>query len=328
MILNFLNRVPAGMMVVPMLLGAVLNTFFPEVPKLGSLTTATFSSVGAATAMGIQLVCLGSTLHLKAMPAVLKRGGVLLLSKFAIGAAIGIAVGKIFGMEGILGLTTLSIISSVTNSNGSLYLALASNYGDDADIGAMPLLALNDGPFLTLIALGASGLADIPLLALLAAVGPVLVGMLLGNLDKKFSEFIAPAGAIMIPFVGMCLGAGMNLRNIVAGGYQGILLGAICCFVGGSFIVLCDRLISRRPGYAGWAVASTAGNAVAVPMAVALIDSTWQPYVEVATVQVAASAVLTALVVPFITDWWVKRFGSPRFPLASSAPAQALREAA
>ena len=43
---------------------------------------------------------------------------------------------------------------------------------------------------------------------------------------------------------------------------QGILLGLVTCLIGGAFIVLCDRFISRRPGYAGWAVATTAGNAV------------------------------------------------------------------
>lgn len=29
MIMNFLKKVPAGMMIVPLLIGAVLNTFFP-----------------------------------------------------------------------------------------------------------------------------------------------------------------------------------------------------------------------------------------------------------------------------------------------------------
>ena len=53
MIMNFLKKVPAGMMIVPLLIGAVLNTFFPQALQLGSLTTATFSNAGAATAMGI-----------------------------------------------------------------------------------------------------------------------------------------------------------------------------------------------------------------------------------------------------------------------------------
>lgn len=312
MIMKLLKKVPAGMMVIPLLLGSIINTFFPQVVGIGSFTTAIFTSAGAATAMGIQLFCLGTTLQLKDMPKVLKRGGILLVSKFLIGAAIGVAIGKIFGMPGIMGLSALAVISAVTNSNGSVYLALMSSYGDESDCAAMALLSLNDGPLFTMIALGASGLANIPIMAMVATVGPILVGMILGNLDKSLSDYLAPAGAIMIPFVGFCLGAGINITNLVKGGPQGIILGLVTCFVGGAFIVFCDRIIGRRPGYAGWAVATTAGNAVAVPAAVAYADPSWAAYVDVATVQVAASTVVTAILVPFITDWWAKKYGCPK----------------
>ena len=47
MIMKFLKKIPAGMMVVPMLLGAFINTFFPQVTGIGSFTTAIFTSAGA-----------------------------------------------------------------------------------------------------------------------------------------------------------------------------------------------------------------------------------------------------------------------------------------
>ena len=315
-ILENVKKVPAGMMVVPMILGSLINTFIPEVVKIGSFTTATFTSAGSATAIGIQLFCLGTTLQLADMPKVLKRGGLLLLSKFIIGAAIGIVVGLLCGKAGFLGLTTLAIISAVTNSNGSVYLALITEFGDETDCASMALLTINDGPFLTLVAMGASGLANIPLIALIAAIGPLLVGMILGNLDKEIQKTLAPAGSILIPFVGFCLGAGIKLTNLAKGGMGGILLGLICCFVGGIFILACERFIGHRPGYAAWGVSTTAGNAVAVPAAVALIDPAWAPYEPVATAQVAAAAVVTAILVPFITSWWAKKYGCPKLPLA------------
>lgn len=315
MIMNFLKKVPAGMMIVPLLIGALINTFVPQILQIGSLTTATFSNAGAATAMGIQLVCLGSTLQFNKIGSVLKRGGVLLISKFLIGAAIGIIVGKIFGTAGFMGMSALAIISSVTNSNGSIYLALMSEYGDDVDCGAMALLALNDGPFFTMIAMGASGLANIPLLSLLAAVTPILIGMILGNIDKTFSKFLEPAGAILIPFVGLTLGAGLNFSAVLKGGLSGIILGLISVFIGGGFIVLCDRKVSKRPGYAGWAVATTAGNAVAVPAVVALADPSLQKYVATATTQVAAAVIITAIFAPIMCNFWVKKYGSPKYPL-------------
>ena len=251
-------------MIVPLLIGAILNTFCSSILQVGSLTTATFSNAGAATAMGIQLVCLGTTLRFNELGSVLKRGGVLLISKFVAGAVIGIVVGKVFGTDGFLGLSALAIICAVTNSNGSVYLSLMQSYGDEVDSGAMALLSLNDGPFFTLVAMGASGLANIPILSILAAITPIIVGMILGNLDKSFSDFLAPAGPILIPFVGLTLGAGIDLSAVIKGGPSGVLLGFMTTFIGGAFIVLCDRKISKRPGYAGWAVATTAGNAVAL----------------------------------------------------------------
>lgn len=315
MILNFLKKIPAGMMVVPLLLGSIITTIFPNIWEIGGLTAAVFSSVGTNTLLGAQLFCMGTALQVKDMPAVLKRGGVLLIAKFAIGAGLGILVGKLFGDAGFFGLSTLAIVSAVTNSNGSVYLTLMGNYGDRADAGCFPLLALNDGPFFTLVALGASGLANIPFMSLLAAIIPVALGMLIGNLDHGMRDIFAPMGTAIIPLIGFALGTGINLMNIVKGGASGIILGLVTVFVGGAFIVLCDRFISRRPGYAGWAVATTAGNAVAVPAAVALVDPSLEAVAATATVQVAASVVVSCILVPIITSWWAKKYGCPQMPL-------------
>lgn len=314
MIKRFLNKVPAGMMVIPLLLGSVLATLFPQVLEIGGLTTALFSSAGTNTLLGVLLFSMGTTLQVKDMPKVLKRGGVLLLSKFAIGAILGILVGKLFGDAGFLGLSALAIVSAVTNSNGSIYLTLVDSYGDEADCGCFPILALNDGPFFTLLALGASGIAEIPFMSLVAAIVPILLGMLIGNIDKGMRDIFTPMGNGIIPLIGFALGTGIDLVDVVKGGLPGILLGLITVFIGGGLIVLCDKFLSRRPGYAGWAVATTAGNAVAVPAAVALADPAMKAIEATATVQVAASVVVTSLLVPFITSWWAKKFGCPKFP--------------
>lgn len=315
MIMDFLKKIPAGMMIVPMFLSAIVNTFWPDALKIGSFTTAIFTSSGLVAIIGAQLVCMGAQLRVREIFSIVKRGGVLLISKFLIGVIIGIAIGKIFGNIGFLGLTSLAVISSVTNSNGSIYLALMNTYGDEVDQGAFSILTLNDGPFFTLVALGASGMANIPFVSLLAVIIPLAFGMILGNLDKKVSEFLAPGMTILIPFVGFTIGGSINIKNIVAGGMSGILLGLVTLFVGGAFILLCDRFINKRPGYAAWSVATTAGNAIATPAAVALIDANWAPYVSVATTQVAASAVITAIAAPIITAFWVKKYGSPKIPL-------------
>ncbi|WP_283170853.1 2-keto-3-deoxygluconate permease [Curtanaerobium respiraculi] len=314
MIMRFIKRVPAGMMVVPLLLGCLINTFFPQALQIGGITTATFSSAGSSCILGILLFCMGTNLQVKEMPAVLKRGGILLVSKFAIGAILGILVGTIFGPAGVLGLTPLAIICAVTNSNGSIYFAICQEYGDDKDQAAFALLALNDGPFLTMVALGFSGLANIPFMNLVAALIPIALGMLVGNLDHECQKLFGPLGNAVIPFVGFALGAGINLQSVIAGGLSGVLLAFVVIFVGGLFILFFDRIVGKRPGYAAWAVATTAGNAVAVPAAVASADVALEGVATIATVQVAACTVVTAIVVPLLASWWAKRYGCLRIP--------------
>lgn len=312
-ILKTVKKVPGGLMVVPLLLGAILNTFVPQLLRIGSLTTAIFSSAGIATTIGFALVCIGSQLNLKQAPEALKRGTVLLLAKFVAGAILGILVGKMFGMGGFLGISVLAIISSVTNGNGGLFIALMGEYGEPTDIAAQSVLNINDGPFLTLVALGASGMANIPFMSLIAAIGPLIVGVIIGNLDEDIRKFLKPGIAISIPFFAFCLGAGINLNNVASAGASGILLGFLVMIISGIPLILADKFINKRPGYAGAAAASAAGNSVATPAAVALIDPSYAPYVEAATAQVAAAVVVTAICVPLFTSWMVKKYGCPKF---------------
>lgn len=169
-ILQTVKKIPGGLMVVPLLLGMIVNTFCPGVLEIGGLTTALWGSAYASTGIAITCFCVGTQINFRQAGEVLKRGSVLLIAKFVAGATIGILVGKVFGLGGVLGISAVAMVSAITNSNGGLYISLASTYGDAEDVGAQSLLAINDGPFLTMIAFSASGLANIPLINLVAAI--------------------------------------------------------------------------------------------------------------------------------------------------------------
>ena len=311
-ILKTVKRIPGGLMVVPLLLGAFLNTFIPELLNLGGLHSAVFSSSGTSTAIAIFLVCVGTQIDFKQAPEAIKRGGVLLLTKFAAGALFGYLVGMVFGPSGFLGLSSLAIISSVTNSNGGLFMALAGEYGDTTDIASQAVMNINDGPFLTLIALGATGMANVPLLSLFAAVSPILLGCLIGNLDKDIKEFLTPGVSMLIPFFAFCLGAGINFGSVISAGFSGVLLGILVVVVSGIPMFFADRFINKRPGYAAAAASSAAGNSVATPAAVALIVPEYAPMVEIATTQIAAAVIVTTILTPIVTSWVAKKYGSPK----------------
>lgn len=299
-----IDKIPGGMMVVPLFLGVLVNTFFPQFLKIGGFTTALFSSSASSTILACFMFLIGSQINFKLAPKALKKGALLITGKFIVGAGIGIAVGKIFGPAGVLGLSPLAILSALTNCNGGLYASLASQYGDETDVGAYALLSLKDGPFFTLVALGASGLAQIPFKALVAVLIPIVIGMILGNIDTDMRKFLGSSKLLLIPFFSFPLGAGMNLTTILKAGGPGILLGVIAAFTGiGAYILL--KLFKEEP-IIGLATGSTAGNAVATPAAVAAADPSLAAIAAVATAQVAAACVVSAIVCPFIVSYTFK----------------------
>ncbi|MEA5009817.1 2-keto-3-deoxygluconate permease [Clostridium tyrobutyricum] len=309
-LLEKVKKVPGGTMVIPLLIGATINTFCPWILKIGSFTTAVFSNEGSASLVGLSLVFIGSQLRVREAPEALKRGSVLLLAKFIAGGGFGFLVAKIFGVSGFLGLSVLAITSCIASGNGGLYTALVTDYGEPTDVAALSILNIKDGPFLTMLALGATGVAHIPIMSLIAAITPLFVGIVLGNIDKDIQEFLKPGIAIIIPCFAFALGAGISFKSIVQAGFTGILLGLLCVVISSFVCILFDRIINRRPGYAGAATSAASGNSVATPAAVALVDKAWQPYVAIATAQVAAAVVVTAIVVPFVTSWVAQKWGN------------------
>lgn len=309
-IMKYVKKVPGGMMVVPLFLGMLCKTFFPQFLEMGGLTTGLWGAASAAPFMAMCMFGMGANIHFNQLAESLKRGVVLTLAKFAAGALVGILIGKVFGPTGIFGISALAFISAVTNSNGGLYMSLAAQYGDGVDVGAQSVLGLNDGPFLTMIAFSLSGMADIPFMTLLAALLPLLLGMILGNLDHELAAFLKPCGALCIPFFAFPLGAAINLGNVFKSGFSGILLGLICVAWSGLICILADKFINRRPGFAGAAIASAAGNCVSTPALVAAADPNLAGIVDGATVQCAAAVVVTAILVPFLTTWAAKKWGT------------------
>jgi len=289
------------MMVIPLVLGALFNTFLPEVLNIGGFTTALFKD-GATALIGAFLFCMGAGIRVRAAPKVLGKGTAITLSKFIVAIGIGLAVDAFFGDQGLMGLSALAIISAMSNTNGGLYAALSGEYGDETDVGAIAIISLNDGPLLTMVALGAAGLANIPYIALVAVVAPIILGMILGNMDEELRRFLVQGGPVLIPFFAFALGAGLELHALIAAGLPGILLGLLTTFVGGFFNIMTDRATGGS-GIAGAAASSTAGNAVATPHALALADPSMAAVAAAATPLVAASTVTTALLTPLLT--WI-----------------------
>lgn len=310
-ILESINKVPGGLMVIPLMLGVLTNTFFPGFLAIGSFTSAWLKN-GALPLIAVLFFCSGAQIRFNAAGMSLYKGMVINTSKVLFGVAFGVLLAKFAGPSAaVLGMTPLAMIGAMSNSNGGLYTALASKYGDSSDVGAIAVISSNDGPFFEMAFMGIAGVAIIPIKDLFACIFPILLGMLLGNLDDRIRDFLKPGMMIAIFLFSFPLGAGLSLQTLVKAGLPGILLGLFTILVTGipSYFIY-KWLVPKKYRHscvAGAAVGTTAGNAIATPAAIAAIDPSWLPYAEVATAQVAASIVVTAILIPFLVDWLYKR---------------------
>ncbi|MEK5231428.1 2-keto-3-deoxygluconate permease [Lysinibacillus sp. FSL K6-0232] len=310
MIKKNLEKIPGGMMVVPLLVAACINTFFPDLLRIGGFTQALFvDSVPVLAAL--YLLTAGAQLNMKSFGVSIAKGSVLLGVKWLVAAVFTLLAYMFMGSDGLwLGLAPLAIMAAMSNSNGIVYMAVASQYGNKEDKAAYSVLVLNDGPLLTMIALaifGAMGFVEgmFSATAFITVLLPLAVGVIIGNTDMELRDMLVKGSDIIIPFLSFALGMGINLADVIKGGASGILLGVFTIVFTGGAAFLIFKALGWNP-IVGAAEGTTAGNAVMVPGVIASANASFAAIAPIATVQVAASAVTTAILIPIVLTILVK----------------------
>jgi 2-keto-3-deoxygluconate permease len=306
-----IDKIPGGMMIIPLLIGAILRTVFPHLAD-NTVFKSSFTGgllTSASTLLAAFYICLGSTIEFKATGYILKKGIALWLGKVALAAVIGLVIKAVVPDQNhmFLGLSALAIVAAFSDTNGGLYMALMGQFGKRAeDIAAYSIMSLESGPFFTMLILGVAGLASFPLMSFVYAILPLIIGMVLGNLDIEMRKFLSQGQNVLIPLFALALGFGINLKNVISAGVSGLILGLAVVVITGLVLVALDR-VTGGTGLAGIAAASTAGNAAAVPVAVAAVYAEYKGIAATATVQVAAAVIVTSILVPILTAWFSKR---------------------
>ena len=310
MISRFFKRVPAGVIVVPMFLASILNTFAPGFLQVGPMTAALTSKEGLNALIDVTLVAVGSQLTFKRLELALKRGLVLFLAKWLTAIVLGFLFFKSFGRDGFLGISALAFIAAISNQNNSLFIGLISDYGDEYDVASAAITAIISVPIFTFLTLSMLGIADITPTSILDLCLPLLVGIVLGNIDKNFCEFLAATQMYIMPFLGFAIGAGINIMSIFKGGLPGLVLSILT--VGAAFVISlpADIFINKRPGWAAISTYTAAGNSVIVPTLVANLDPSWKPYESLASAQLGTVVIMTSLLVPLAASLWMKFYKS------------------
>lgn len=303
-----IDRIPGGLMLVPLFIGAICHTFFPDSGKyFGSFTNGLIT--GTVPILAVWFFCMGAGIDIRATGTVLRKSGTLVLTKVAVAWVVAVIAAKILPGNGIqtgffAGLSTLAIIAAMDMTNGGLYASIMQQYGSKEEAGAFVLMSIESGPLVTMLIMGTSGLATFEPRLFVGAVLPFLIGFALGNLDSELREYFGKASNVMIPFFAFALGNTIDLNVITKTGLLGVLLGISVIIITGIPLMLADKFIGGGNGTAGLAASSTAGAAVTNPLIIGEMLPEFKPAAQAATTLVATSVIVTSILVPMLTAWW------------------------
>ena len=302
------KRFAGDTVIIPMLIGVLLNSFCPALLNIGSFWTSMIH--GTSALVGVFLFFMGTSINIRSTGKGLAKGAVIMGTKIALSILIGYAV-AFFLNDSFLGLSSVALIGGLSVGNCAIYSGITAAMGDDSDKGAVAVTYLSVGPTVLLLAMSSAGLASISIGSLIGSFLPLLLGIVIGAVSPGLKQIFSAGVTPLMIMVAFALGANMSVSQLIQGGLSGILLGLIATFVVGILTVLVERLFFKE-GLAAAAISSVAASGVANPQALAEVDPSYAAVAPIATAQIAAAAIVTSFLTPIFAGYIAKMDGKNR----------------
>lgn len=299
--LKFMKKIPGGLLLVPMLISALINTFAPGFfAQFGGLTEALFTTKGINYIVALVSFCSANLLDFKSIAKVLRKQGTLLFVKALLCIGLSFIFMKTFGLQGVWGISAIAFVVGICSLNPSLYLALVSDYGvetDKAAFGLTGILAVPAFPIFVFSITQGGGVDWTPIISTLI---PIILGVVVANLDKELSKLFSSILGVLMIFMGWSFGAGINIIEALKAGPQGVLLAVIFYIAMLPIVYLVETKILKESGISTLGISSIAGISVSVPSIMAFNNPELVPLASIATAQIAFGVVITSILTPII----------------------------
>lgn len=304
-LIKFMRRIPAGTFIVPMVVSMVIYSFFPSLFNIGGPTEAFFSNSGTNYIVGLLVFASGTTVDLKKLGHLMKHQGALVLIKMFISIIFGTIFLLVFGLDGVWGISGLGFLAVILSINPAVHLALTEMYGDKDDASIYPFAVIPALPALPMIMLSAyisGGFGGIEWTPIISIFLPLVIGIILGNLDPEFGKVFGPVMPAALMLLGWLLGQGMDMFEAIRSGISGIIVTIIFMVLSMPLMYFIDKKILKYDGLAGVSIATVAGMSTAVPTTVGAAIPAVAGDVTSATAQVLMAAIITSILAPIIVD--------------------------
>ena len=136
-----LSKIPGANILIPLLLGCLLNTLFPDLFKtLGSFTLG-MTQQGASPLVGAFLLIVGTTISFKSAPAAAARGAIIIIAKQVVVILVALLTLYAFN-DNLFGLSAMVILAACTGANNAMYAGLMGDMGSEVERGAVAITTL------------------------------------------------------------------------------------------------------------------------------------------------------------------------------------------
>lgn len=296
---KFMKKLPAGTLLVPMLLSALLHTLWPDLLHIGGITEDFLGGHGVNFIVGMLTFSSGLIIDLASFKTMLKRHGVLMLVKLILVVPVSLLYARFFGQAGVLGISAVAFTVSMVSMNPAMYISLVDDFGEEVDKAAFAFTGLFSIPVIPVLIYSFNGQGAVDWMPILSTIFPLLLGIVLGNFDPDFRELFDGTVVILLPMLGWSMGQGMNLVTAFQAGFSGIALGVLY-YIFTSSIVIFDRRVLKNDGVAAMAMNSVAALSTSIPAILAQSIPELQQYVPSAVAQILMVNLITVFATPAI----------------------------
>lgn len=298
--MKLMKSIPGGTLLIPMLISAILATFFPGLFEIGGMTQAFFTNQGLTYVLAAAVFVSGFLLDISTLRKVIRRYGILLLARLLFNGLTGYFFIQIFGMDGVLGISGIAFIVTLMSINPSLFLAIVNDYGDDVDRAAFGLVALVSLPFVPMFVYGLSTPTPLNFSSLIATIIPLIVGIVLGNLDKELGKAVTPAMGFLVMCIGWTVGAGMNLIDAVKAGGSGFVMAILFYLLSFIPVFLVEKFVLKGNGISSLGLSTVAGMSASFPMLMLATNPEITDYASQSAAITSLCVLCTAIFTPII----------------------------
>lgn len=302
-----INKIPAGMFLVPMIVSMLLISFFPNMYSAVGGTLAELFDHGTGVIIGLLVFAAGTTIEIKNLVPLLKRHLPMILFKTLWSALLLVLFYFIFGMDGFFGINILAFACVIFSLNPAVAFAIHSEYGDQkfgGVYGLYGIMGMQFAPMIILSLLTSGGdLGAIEWMPIVSVFLPLILGLILGNLDPAFGKFFTPLMGTLLPFLGWNLGTDMNIFSAIGSGASGLIMSVLFLVLMLPLILMDKYVFKKNNGVDGAAIYNVAGMSIGNPAAIAAAFPLLFKSQETSAMAIVAMAcIITSIVSPLVAQ--------------------------